>query len=72
MSAKANVYSYGLCFASVCAPLDMPEEEVVRQVNLSHPTGLDHGWKKADEPFRTGEPNPFDAGDCGWHWLLVC
>lgn len=70
--SPVNVYSFGLCYASVCAPTDMEPEAVIEAVNASHPTGLDHGWKVADEPFSSGEPNPFDAGDCGRHWLLVC
>lgn len=69
---EVNIYSWGLVFASVCAPRDMTQEEVEDAVNRQHPTGLDHGWKVADEPFRTGESNPHDAGDCGRHWLLAC
>lgn len=67
---RVNVYSVGMCYASVCAPQDMERDEVERQTNQAHPTGVGP-WHIADEPFHTGEANPHDAG-CGNHWLLVC
>lgn len=67
-----NVYSIGVCAMSVCAPTDMAREQVEREANEAHPTGLDHPWRIADGCFQTGEPNPYPVEGCGVHWLLVC
>lgn len=48
-------YSWGLVYASVCTSLS--DEEATHQLNLTHPTGVSP-WKIADEPFRSGQPNP--------------
>lgn len=70
-----RVYTFGIVHCSVCAPKDMPREQVETETNLAHPTGLDHGWKIApDKTFKDGEPNPCpcnDTNDCQ-HWLMVC
>lgn len=68
---KFEVYALGLCYASVCAPKDMPREEVEMRTQWAAPTGIGEGWKVADEPFSGGEANPHDRS-CGRHWLLVC
>jgi hypothetical protein len=72
---RITVYRAGLCFASVCAPKDAPIEDVEAAANRSHPTGLDHGWRKADDAtFSGGEPNPCpcDSDPERLHWLLSC
>ena len=38
--SEINIYGVGLCYASVCAPKDMPVEEIERQLNEAHPTGV--------------------------------
>jgi hypothetical protein len=73
-----NVYSLGAVYCSVCAPVGMAGDDVVAAVTASHPTGLDHGWRVADEPFASGEANPHHVEGCPGmdgttrHWLLVC
>ncbi len=68
-----NVYRNGIVHCSVCAPKDMEREEVERLTNFANPSGTSLGWKVSDEPtFSGGEPNPYDAQDCGRHWLMVC
>lgn len=68
-----RVYAVGLVYASACVPADMPREEVEKQVNLQHPTGVTP-WKIADEPFRSGEANPHPCQDKAdhLHYLLSC
>lgn len=70
-----ELYALGLICASACAPKDMDREAVERSVNSQHPTGIRSRWCVADEPFRTGEPNPCPCNDHPeerLHWLLVC
>lgn len=72
---EVQVYSTGLCFCSVCAPADMLIPDMLRQVNLSNPTGLDHGWEVDDAgEFASGHPNPCVCGndDTRLHYLLSC
>jgi hypothetical protein len=68
-----EVYSVGLCFASVCS--DMQPEEITAHVNASHPTGVSSQWQVSPEPFADGTPNPapcsHDREGCK-HYLLVC
>lgn len=67
------MYSAGLCAASVCAPVDMPLDEVVAEVNRQHPTGIFSAWAKSDEPFASGEPNPTPCTDpARHHYLMEC
>lgn len=70
-AVDATVYSWGLCYVSVCA---LTVEEALRAANFEHPTGLDHGWMLADEAFRTGEPNGVTCPDDPnkRHWLFSC
>lgn len=67
-----DIYSSGLVYCSVCT--DAPEKEVAGLVNEHNPTGLDHGWHIADEPFKDGTPNPSpcEQGSGRKHYLLVC
>ena len=67
-----EAYSVGLCCASVCTSLSLAE--TTRRLNLEHPTGI-APWKKVDEPFRTGEPNPCQCNEnpkTHKHYLFVC
>lgn len=73
MSNPVEIYSQGLCHASVCVPKDMPREEILRHVP---PSGTQHGWRIAEAPnFKGGEPNPCpcnDHPDSRLHYLLEC
>lgn len=69
------VYAIGLCTASVCAPSDMPVEDVAASLNRQHPTGITSQWAPSDdETFRQGGPQP---GPCNkhadrTHYLFQC
>lgn len=68
-----TAYAVGLCCASVCTSLDV--EAATVRLNAAHPTGLDHGWTHAEEPFRTGESNPCPCHDhpaTHRHFLFIC
>lgn len=76
-----DIYTWGLCHASVCVPKDMPRDEIVALVNVKNPTGISSPWVISDEPtFRTdkdGEtkPNPCPCSrhpETHIHYLLVC
>ena len=66
-----TVYAHGLVYSSVCATT---EEEASSELNLQWPTGLDHSWSVANEPFRTGEANPHqcEQDPSKKHWLFTC
>jgi hypothetical protein len=58
-SAAIEIYSHGLCYASVCAPKEMPLADVAAELNRQLPTGISFPWKPDEAPtFRGGQPNP--------------
>jgi hypothetical protein len=68
------VYAVGLVHCSVCYPAGMDEDEILRDVNLRTPTGLDHEWEfSGKETFSGGQPNPCpcDTDPSREHRLLV-
>ena len=70
-----NVYAMGLVHCSVCAPREMPAEDVVARVNNQHPTGIVSQWKlDPSETFSSGRSNPCpcDHDSDRLHYLLVC
>lgn len=70
-----EVYSLGICAASVCAVNTMTSEEVVAEVNRITPTGISSDWElSSDKTFKNGEPHPCVCeSDRGrQHWLMVC
>lgn len=71
---SVTVYTFGVCHCSVCAPADMPREDVIRETNWAHPTGIDHGWQISPESFKGGQSNPCACNsDVGrLHYLMVC
>lgn len=71
---EIQLYGVGFVCISACAPKDTPVEDVERVADREHPTGLDHGWRKADTPFKGGEPNPCECNTDPerLHWLLNC
>lgn len=74
MTDDVVVYTSSLLSCSVCAPKDMPIEEVVKAAERSHPCGSAKGWtKSADATFAGGEPNPCPCNvfnEERQHWLL--
>lgn len=66
------VYSLGITHMSVCTA--DTDDDMLAIVNAGYPTGLDHGWQIADEPFADGSPNPSPCGHDPElrHVLLVC
>ena len=74
-TARVEVYSVGLVCASACAPTDVSREEIEREVNAQHPTGVSSRWRISEETtFATGEPmpSPCNHGAERQHWLLSC
>lgn len=69
-----NIYSSGLVYCSVCAPAEMTADELTQAVNLKNPTGLEHGWQIASEPFKDCSENPHtcEQDSSRKHWLLSC
>lgn len=68
-----EVYFTRLLYASVCTKL--PPKEAEHKLNAACPTGLDHGWKLANEPFRDGAPNGHACENnpkTHKHYLFVC
>jgi len=71
---RVVVYANGIIHCSVCAPKDMPIEEVQREVNTGNPTGTEHRWHLSSDKFSSGQPNPSpcDASpDERVHYLMV-
>lgn len=75
MTDRAKVYSMGLLACSVCAPVNMPIETVIEQVNEDHPCGTEFGWQLADDKFFSDGKTP-NGGEVACangdtrHWLL--
>ena len=72
---EVEVYSYGLFYASVCAPRHLSGVGVASNVNLQMPSGTTRGWMVADDDFDGGEKNPCPCSDkpeTHVHWLLDC
>lgn len=72
-----EIYSMGLLCCSVCAPAEMPREEVEKHVNEQSPAGTTHGWRiSEDEAFSDGTTENGGIVDCyrgrTRHWLLEC
>lgn len=73
--ASVVPYATGICNTSVCAAIDLAPEEVEREVNAIHPTGISSQWRISGDTFRTGQPNPCPCGtdpESRRHWLLEC
>lgn len=71
-----DIYAKGLVHCSVCAPKDMPIEEVVAQTNSLNPTGISKQWRHStDTHFAKGtKPNPCECetDPNRIHYLMVC
>lgn len=76
MNNDIHVYAVGFCNASVCALATVPLDKILSQLNLEHPTGLDHGWELAKvETFRDGTPMPAPCNthpETRKHYLFHC
>jgi hypothetical protein len=73
--SDVEIYSSGLCCASVCAPKDMEGDQVADAVNAKRPTGISSRWEiSEDKQFKSGEPNPCtcETDPERRHWLLNC
>ena len=72
---SVDVYSIGLCSASVCAPNAMSVGEVTVWLNQHHPTGIGSQWGLSDDKrFATGHPhpNPCNTHSGRTHYLFHC
>ena len=70
-----EIYARGLVCCSVCAPADMPKDEIKAQVNKENPTGIESQWDFSEDPtFKGGEPNPApcNRGLGRLHYLMNC
>lgn len=76
-----DIYTWGLCYASVCVPRDMPRDEIERLTNLKNPTGISSPWViSTDTHFRRDKdgdvkPNPCPCSrnaESHLHYLLIC
>lgn len=71
--AGVDIYSYGLCFASVCSALTLDE---VKAAMAAYPTGVTSQWTLSeDDSFRDGRPHPCpcDAKPATHtHYLFAC
>lgn len=71
-----EVYNNGILYCSVCAPKDMPVEDVVRRVNEVNTAGTMQGWGLDDSgQWASGAPmlSPCtDKPDTHTHYLMAC
>lgn len=68
-----QVYSWGMCYTSVCSRLT--EAKTKDRLNVVMPSGTSKGWIKADETFKTGESNPCPCNNnpkTHKHFLFSC
>ena len=73
--AQVEIYKMGLFCCSVCAPVDMPQDAVEKEVNEQNPSGTTRGWFiSSDATFVTGQPMPCpcEKDPTRQHWLLNC
>lgn len=68
---ELEVYSEGICMASVCSSLS--REEVVARM-ATRPTGTSGSWSLSADAFRDGKPNggPCEETPGRHHWLFEC
>lgn len=72
---EVHIYSWGLVSCSVCAPKDMPIEEVTSQVNIELPTGISSQWSNSEDThFAQGQTNPCvcESNPDRLHYLFTC
>ena len=71
---SVSIYALGLIHCCVCAPKDMPLEEVEKSVNELHPTGIASSWSKSEDSFANGSPNPSpcEKDKACVHYLMSC
>ena len=70
-----NVYSIGLCYASVCVDKNQSIEDVTTELNATHPTGISSNWKLSKNThFATGATNPCQCEQYPdrLHYLFSC
>lgn len=67
-----HVIASGLCFKSVCVPVDWDHDKILSNV---FPAGTTRGWQISKDPkFATGDTNPCqcEQEDDRIHYLLDC
>lgn len=73
---EVDVYAIGMCYMSVCAPIEFDIDAIELIVNMRHPTGIERKWTmSADSTFITGQPNPCPCDGnplTKKHYLLDC
>ena len=73
---KIEVYSIGICCASVCADNSCTIKEITKELNNEHPTGIKGKWKfSKDQNFKGGQPNPCSCNqnpNIRKHYLFNC
>jgi hypothetical protein len=69
------VYTVGIFYCSVCAPVALSGEEVADRVERQSPAGTSNGWTVSDETTFAGGapmPSPCDHDPVNRrHWLLA-
>lgn len=65
MPEAIQIYSVGLCFASVCTSASDDDATVL--LNKEFPTGISNGWSVSSENFADGSPNPSPCPDTTGH-----
>lgn len=76
-SREVFCVAWGLIFHIICAPHDMPVEEMMEQTNRLYPTGIASKWVLANPPPKEGawrDTNTLPCPDCAkrFHYLLNC
>lgn len=73
---EIEVYAIGMCYMSVCAPVEFTVDDIELIVNMRHPTSMDRKWMlSADAVYVYDRPNPCpcDANPLTKkHYLLDC
>lgn len=69
-----DVYSIGICFASVCSFLSL--DEIEKRLNQEYPTNIPScRWKLSKDKFKDGTANPSPCeknAKTHKHYLFVC
>lgn len=72
---KIDFYAVGLINMSACASKEASKDQIEKEANKQHPTGITHKWKiSEDKTFKTGEiiPHQCETIKSNQHWLLNC
>lgn len=73
VTGVVEVYATGWFWVTVCAPADMPVQEVIHRVSILRSSKSPAGWKYFDDDtFKDGKANPCSCNkhQGRQHWLL--